>query len=218
MNPEVIGEGISKGLEVWSLQTLLDIGILFIFFALGLIAFKVYLDKYREKLTLRLSVEIWEILISIFIDILMILAFLIGFFTTNPDIMADIKIGLPWIPIAFLLMGVSFVLRAFYGGNNLNSKSWYVVFFTLILSAIFSWFGFTFVMEGATVEYFKSTYPHFWSYLHNMRSDLNRDLSLNTFYLLSPFYILTFIWMIFSGLRGVLKSLKEENSLKEDGN
>ena len=208
MNPELLGEGISKGLEIWSLQTLLDIGIIFIFLALGLLSLKVYLNKYREKLTLRLSVELWDIFLSILVDILMLLAFLIGFFTTNPDIMADIKIGLPFIPISFLLLGVAFTLRAFYGGKN-YSKMWFFVFFLVILSALFGWFGFTFIMEGATKEYFSSGYSTFWNFLHNMRSDLNRELSLKTFYFLSPLYIITLFWMVLAGFRRIISSAKD---------
>ncbi len=201
MTPELIGEGVSKGLEIWILQNLLDLGIILVFFLIGIFSLRGYLDRFRERLILRLSVEIWDLFLDLLTDFLMVIIFLIGLFITNPDIMVDIKIALPWIPLSFLLVGVSFVIKL-RKNVEIGSVSWKVVLTLLLLSAIFSWFGFTFVMEGATREYYESgVYPYLWKIFYNMRSDVNRELSLITFYLLSPLYFLTFLWMVFSGLR-----------------
>ena len=209
MNPEQIAEGVNKGLEAWSLQTSLDLGLLLGFVALGLMVSRAYLDAYRQRMTLRLSVELWEIFIDLAIDLLLFAAALIGLLTTNPDVMVDIKIALPWLPLANLLMGIALVLRAFYAGHTSLSRTWWTTVALVAIACALNWFGFTFVMEGATTEYFPQNYPAFWQTLHSMRSDMNRGLSLQTFYWLSPAYALLFVWAVIAALRSTVAAAKK---------
>lgn len=209
MSPEQVAEGVNKGLEAWALQTSLDLGLVLGFLALGLMASRAYLNAYRQRMTLRLSVELWEIIIDLAIDAMLFITVLLGLLTTNPDVMVDIKIALPWLPLANLLFGVALILRAFYGGHKNLSKAWWLALSLVAIACVLNWFGFTFVMEGATDEYFPSNYPAFWQSLHNMRSDMNRGLSLQTFYWLSPAYALLFVWAIVAALRNTIAAAKK---------
>ena len=46
MNPEQFAEGFSKGLEAWTLQNIVDGGMVLIFLALGMIISRAYLLSY----------------------------------------------------------------------------------------------------------------------------------------------------------------------------
>ena len=202
MNPEQFAEGFSKGLEAWTLQNIVDGGMVLIFLALGMIISRAYLLSYKQRMNLRLSVEIWEVAVDISTDLFLLVPFLIGLLTTNPDIMVDIKIALPWFPLAFLFSGVALILRLFHGGSKLLSASWWGALFFTASAAVASWFGFTFVMEAATDEYFEhAVYPVWWQALYNMRSDINRDLGLTTFYWMTPLFFMVILWAVVVGIK-----------------
>jgi hypothetical protein len=215
MSPEQVAEGVSKGLEAWTLQNLIDLGMLLSFLALGLMTSRAYLESFKKRMTLRLSVEIWDILMDLGTDALLLGAALLGLLTTNPDIMVDVKIALPWLPLANLLMGIALVLRAFHGGHTLRSWAWWGALALVATACLLNWFGFTFVMEGATDEYFPKHFPAFWNQLHAMRSDMNRELSLTTFYYLSPAFALLFAWAAGSGLRETLAATETESKTSD---
>jgi len=211
VNPELYGEGIRKGLEAWTLQNLLDAGMLFIFIALGLMACRAYLEGFRGKLVLRLSVELWDLIMDLLTDLLLLFVVLIGMFTCNPDIMADIKIALPWIPLAQLLAGVALLLRAFAGGKRVGAASWWLALGLVALAGALSWFGFTFVMEGASDEYSVFATSQFWQAVHAMRSDVNRELALTTFAWAAPAFAALFLVSMGIGLRGTVRRLSAEH-------
>lgn len=200
MSPEQYAEGFRKGLEAWTLQNVVDAGMVFAFLALGLMACRAYMDAYKDRMTLRLSVELWDIMVDLGTDALLFSAALIGLLTTNPDIMADVKIALPWMPVANLLMGAALILRAFHGGQVTLSKVWWSALALTAIACVLNWFGFTFVMEGAADEYFTSHYPAFWSGLHNMRSDMNPKLALSVFYWSGSAFSVLFAWAVTTGL------------------
>ena len=213
MTPEQYAEGISKGLEAWTLQTTIDTAVVFSFLVLGLVCCRAYLDAYKKRMTLRLSVEIWDVAIDLFTDLLSFGALLIGFLTCNPDVMIDAKIAVPWLPLANLAMGAALYLRAFFGGHRVASRAWWAALVLVLLACAMNWFGFIFVMEGATDEYFDGrAYPAYWSSLHGMRSDVNLHLGLITFYALEPVYVMMFLAFVLTGLRRTL-GLQSDESL-----
>ena len=205
MEAELLAEGIGKGLEAWSLQNLVDAAVLFSFVALGMMACRAYLDAYRERMSLRVGTEAWDLFIDLGTDILLFGAALIGMLTCNPDIMVDTKIALPWLPLANLLMGAALVLRALYGGRRIRSGAWWAALALVACAAVLNWFGFTFVMEGATNEYFASGVPPFWNAVLQMRSNVNGELALAAFRWFAPAFALLFAWAIGTGLFQTLK-------------
>jgi len=199
---EKLNDGMKKCLEVWSLQTLCDMAILAGFAVLVLIVARVYLERLKDRLVLRAAREFWESLSDFVPDMLLGGIALIAILITNNDIMADIKIALPWVPLGFVLMTIALVIRLFHGGHSIGSKAWFLATALIALACLSNWFGFTFVMEGAGEEYLT---PHpnaaaFWNALGHMRSSENPDLSMTTFLWASPAILLTLAWAAIAGV------------------
>jgi len=87
---------LRKALEMWTLQNVCDGGIMLGFFVLALVAGRGYLESLNARLSLRVAIEMWETLTDFGADLLLLISALIGLFVTNLDIMADIKIAVPW--------------------------------------------------------------------------------------------------------------------------
>ena len=199
MTAAELEHGINKALEVWSLQSFCDLAIVLSFVVLALVAGRSYLDSIRRRLTLRVAAETWETGTDVLIDLMLGVVALAGIFLINPDIMADIKIGLPWVPLAMLLLSVALVLRMFYGARVAGSSAWWVVLCLLLAACALNWFGFTFVMEGADEEYLKGQTDSLWPLLQHMRSDFNPRLAMATFQWVNPALVLVFLWAVIAG-------------------
>jgi hypothetical protein len=199
MQIEELGHAINKGLEFWSLQVLADGTIMLTFVILAMVAGRCYLESVRRRLTLRVAAEVWEAGTDLLIDASMGFVALVGLFITNPDIMADIKIGLPWVPLAMVLMAVALVIRAFHGGRAVGSAAWWIVLGLIAVACAANWFGFTFVMEAAGEEYLKKQPDSWWPALQRMRSDFNPDLAMATFRWANPALVLVFVWAVVAG-------------------
>ena len=199
MNAEELGHGINKGLEVWSLQSICDLAIVLSFVALALVAGRPYLDGIRQRLSLRVAAEAWETGTDVLTDLLLGFVALVGLFVINPDIMADIKIGVPWVPLAMVLTAVALVLRVFYGARIVGSAAWWSVFGLLLIACAANWFGFTFVMEAADDEYLRDQTVSLWPTLQHMRSDFNSDLAMATVQWANPALCGVFLWAIITG-------------------
>jgi hypothetical protein len=201
LNQEQLTRGLEKALEIWTLQNLCDIAILAGFVALGLFAGRAYLEKLKSRMSLRVATEAWESFADLGVDVLLAGVALVGLLVTNMDIMADIKIGLPFVPLAFLLMTIALVVRLFHGGSVVGSQAWMVTLALLALGCLANWFGFTFVMEGAGDEYLE-LHPGaaaFWNGLNHMRSNKNPDLAMATFVWAGPGLLLVFGWAVVVG-------------------
>ena len=196
---EELGHAINKGLEFWSLQSLTDGAIMLPFVILAMVAGRSYLESIRRRLTLRVAAEVWEAGADLLIDAAMGFVALVGLFITNPDIMADIKIGLPWVPLAMVLVAVALVVRSFHGGRVVGSTAWWIVLGLVAVACTANWFGFTFVMEAAGEEYLKKGASSMWPTLQRMRSDFNPDLAMATFHWANPALLLVFIWAVVAG-------------------
>ena len=199
MQPEELGHAINKGLEFWSLQCLCDAAIMASFVILAMVAGRCYLEDVRRRLTLRVAAEVWEAGTDLLIDALMGFVALVGLFIINPDILADIKIGLPWVPLAMVLIAVALVIRAFHGGRAVGSTAWWIVLGLMVVACATNWFGFTFVMEAAGEGYLKGHGASVWPTLQRMRSDFNPDLAMATFQWANPALLLVFLWAVVTG-------------------
>lgn len=211
MNAEELERVINKGLEVWSLQSVCDVAIMLSFVILALVAGRSYLENIRRRLTLRVAAEAWETGADVLIDLLLGFVTLVGLFIINPDIMADIKIGVPWVPLAMVLLAVALVLRVFHGGRVAGSAAWWCVLGLLAGACAANWFGFTFVMEAAGEEYLKGRATSLWPALQRMRSDFNPDLAMATFQWANPALILVFVWAVITGAVRSSRCSQEKN-------
>ena len=102
-----------KSLELWTAQTLCDIGIL-----LSIISFlfhigRPYFERITGRLTLRVAADIWWLVYIVLRDGTLLFAVLFGFLNLNLDLMADIKIGLPFVPFGTVALSAAFLFKIF---------------------------------------------------------------------------------------------------------
>ncbi len=156
---------IAKGLEIWVLQNLLDGSILMGFLALGIAMVEPYHRRIEELLTLRVSTEIWRAATILVVDLLLAAVVLVGLFVVNPDIMADIKMAVPFYPMAVVMVAVALFLRLFRGasrpGNANHRRALWLLFWANLVNLV----GFTFVMEAPGSEYLELHPNPTWSWI-----------------------------------------------------
>jgi hypothetical protein len=202
-------ETITKSLEIWTLQNLLNISIMLGILAAGLAVVQDYCKSLEKHLSLRVSVELWRILTVLAVDVLLALTVLIGYLVLNPDIMADIKMAVPFCPIATILFAIALVLRLFHGGHNVASKNHLRALYFMFAANLVNIIGFTFVMEATSDEYLEN-HPEavaFWDAIkHTFRSNADPtglDVSQITFYIAFPILLAVTIWGMQSALRQI---------------
>jgi hypothetical protein len=203
---------IAKALELWSLQNLLDISIMLGIIALGLSIAQQYYRSLEKYLTLRVSIEIWNVTTRILVDILLLIIVIVGYLTLNPDIMADIKIAVPFVPVAVILFAIAFFLRIFHGGNEISSPNYMKSVWLMFVANVINITGFTFVMEAASGEYLETHPSVFWTFIKTyLRSNADPhglELSQITFYVCFPILMIVFIWGFKSAISSMLAHKK----------
>ncbi len=204
---------IAKGLEVWTLQTLVNVSIMLGFFAMGLTMAQAYFASLREKLTLRVSIELWDVVLTLLTDIFLVMVVLIGFLVLNPDIMADIKIAVPFVPVGTVLFAAALVLRIFYGGHDLGNVHFKTALGLMFTACIIQTVGFSLIMEAPSGEYLASHPSPFWDFVKmHLRSNADPhglELAQGTFNILFPALLIIFGW-------GFMRALKQINAHEQD--
>jgi hypothetical protein len=198
---------ISKGLEVWTLQSSLNMSIGLGFVVMALVIAQAYYRSLRKQLTLRVSVELWDIFTVIAPDIVLAVVVLTGFLMLNPDIMADIKIALPFIPVATLLFAAALVIRLFHNGHSVDSSNFkyslWLIFFANLLNII----GYSLVMEAPSGEYLALHPSPFWSWVKTtLKSNSNLEFSQTLFFICFPVLMGIFLWAFIAGLHHLKQS------------
>lgn len=205
------GSAIAKGLEVWTLQTLLNVSIMLGFLSLGLILAQPYYEALKRHLTLRVSIELWNVFTVLLADIFLVLVVLIGFLILNPDIMADIKVAVPFVPTATVLFAIGLVLRLFYDGHRQQSPRFKTALWFVFAANLINIIGFSFIMEAPSGEYLTTHPSPFWTFIKtHLRSNANPhglETAQWTFYLLFPVLLGIFIW----GFARALKTFTQKN-------
>jgi hypothetical protein len=182
--------------------------------ALGLSIAQQYFRSLEKYLTLRVSIEIWNVTTRIFIDVLLLIVVIVGYLTLNPDIMADIKIAIPFVPVATILFAIAFFLRIFHGGNEISGPNYMKSVWLMFVANVINIIGFTFVMEAASDEYLETHPSVFWTliktYLKSNSDPHGLELSQITFYICFPILMIVFIWGFKSAISSMLKDKKGE--------
>jgi hypothetical protein len=198
---------IAKALEVWTLQNLLNISIVLGILASGVAMVQGYCQAMERHLSLRVSLEIWRLLSVLFVDVLLVIVVLIGYLVLNPDIMADIKMAVPFCPVATILAAVALVLRLFHGGHEAGSKNFWRSLYLMLAANFVNIVGFTFVMEAPSGEYLATHPSVFWEYVKShLRSNADPhglELTQATFYVCFPILMAVTAWGIGSALRQI---------------
>lgn len=180
-----------KALEVWTAQTLLDLGILFSIISALLHIGRPYFERILSRMTLRVAADLWWLVYVILRDGLLFFSVLFIFLNVNLDLMADIKVGLPFVPLGMVVLVIALIIKVFRNTEDFNKLSLinnYIIAFGAFLNAL----GYILVMEAPGDEYAAAKQP-FWQLMTSMRSNANPWLSTVTFYLTFGLLIATFI-------------------------
>jgi hypothetical protein len=195
---EVLEKGVAKALEVWGLQSMLDISILLGIVALGLALAQDYYRALEKHLSLRVSIEWWRVLTVAVVDILLTVVVVIGYLVLNPDIMADIKVAVPFCPIATVLFAIALVVRLFCGGHKPGTPSNLASLYTMLAANAINIVGFTFIMEAASGEYLENHPSAGWKFIkEHFRSNADPaglELTQITFYIAFPVLMAVLVW------------------------
>ena len=200
----MVEHDITKALEIWTLQTSLNLSIMFGILACGLAMIQDYYQALEKHLSLRVSIELWKIFTVLVVDILLTLAVLIGYMLLNPDIMADVKMAVPFCPIATVLYAIALILRMFHHGHEAGAKNHLRALYFMLAGSAVSAVGFTFIMEAASDEYLAHHPSEGWNYLKtHFRSGADPfglELSQVTFYVCFPLLVAVLAWGACSAL------------------
>jgi hypothetical protein len=170
-----------KALEIFAAQSLCDLGILLSVVSFLLHMGRPYFERILARMTLRVGAELWWLAYLVLRDGTLLVAALLGFLHLNLDLMADIKVGLPFVPLATVAMVAALVVKTFGSGEDLN-RVHRLGAGLVSLGAVLNVLGYVLVMEGPGGEYpaAKST---FWQILNGWRSNANPELATTVFYL-----------------------------------
>lgn len=200
-----------KALEIWTAQTICDAGILLSVVSLLLHLGRPYFERILGRLTLRVAADVWWLVYVVLRDLSLFAALLFGFWCLNLDLMADIKIGLPFVPLATVAFALALMMKVFGNAEDLNRR-YRVVTVWVTIGALLNTIGYVFVMEAPGDEYTAVKQP-FWQFMRSLRSNANPELATVTFYLASA------LLLVLSGvafvrafrLLGVAPAVENEN-------
>jgi hypothetical protein len=196
---------IAKAFEIWTLQNLVNISIMVGILATGLAMVRDYFTALEQHLSLRVSIELWKLMTIAMVDVCLAFVVLIGYVALNPDIMADIKIAVPFYPVATVLFAMALVLRVFHGGHNTHSKNHLRAVYLMLVANFLNIIGFTFVAEAPSGEYLATHPSDFWNYVKtHLRSNADPsglELTQITFYICFPILLAVFVWGAVSAMK-----------------
>ena len=165
-------------------------------------------------MNLRVSRELWNLLTIILADLMLVMVFLVGYVVLNPDIMADIKMAVPFYPIATLLFAAALVLRLFKGGHEVGSPNFNRSLRLTLAGNFINVLGFTFVAEAASDEYLAHHASPFWTYLKaHFRSNadpIGLEVAQVTFFICFPILLLLSAWAVKAALVRLQPPLPKE--------
>ncbi len=169
-----------KSLEVWTAQTICDVGILLSIISFLLHIGRPYFDRIISRFTLRVAADLWWIVYIILRDGTLFISVLFGFLNLNLDLMADVKIGLPFVPLGTVALAASLSIKIFKNTEDIN-KSFRISTYLVMLGAFLNTIGYVLVMEAPGNEYSIAT-TAFWETMRSWRSNANPELATITFY------------------------------------
>jgi hypothetical protein len=197
-----------KALEIWTAQTICDVGILLSIASALLHIGRPYFERILGRLTLRVAADLWWLAYVALRDGTLFLAFILGFWTLNLDLMADIKIGLPFVPLGTVVLGVALAVKVFCNAEDVTRARWIAAVLTTGGAAL-NTLGYVLVMEAPGHEYAAAT-TAFWRTAVSWRSNTNPALATATFYLSIGLLTLLGMAITIRGLR-LLSSLDKDD-------
>ena len=173
-------EEILKALEIWTAQTLCGIGILLSVISFLLHIGRPYFERILSRFTLRVAADLWWVVYVVLRDGTLFFATVLGFWHLNLDLMADIKVGLPFVPLGTVALAAALLVKVFFNAEDVN-RSLCLSTCLVTLGALLNTVGFVFVMEGPPLEQGIAK-TVFWQTMRSWRSNQNPQLATITFY------------------------------------
>lgn len=171
----------AKALEIWTAQTICDVGILLSILSFCLHVGRPYFERILSRFTLRVAADLWWVAYVILRDGSLFVALLFGLLNLNMDLMADIKIGLPFIPFGTVLLAAALVTKVFWNTEDVN-RGFRVSTCLVAAGALLNTLGYVLVMECPGEEYADAK-TTFWKTMESWRSNANPPLAAATFYI-----------------------------------
>lgn len=188
-----------KSLEIWTAQTICDIGILLSIISFLLHIGRPYFERILGRLTLRVAADLWWMVYVVLRDGSLFIALLFGLLNHNLDLMADIKIGLPFVPLGTVALAAALVVKVFRNTEDIN-KSFRLSTYLVMIGSLLNTIGYVLVMEGPGADY-TAAKTAFWQTMHSLRSNQNPELAVVTFYA-------TFLMLVALGGFAAAKAIK----------
>ncbi len=192
-----------KSLEIWTAQAVCDAAI-----ALSVIAFllhvaRSYFERVLVRLTLRVAADLWWLSYVVVRDGSLFVSAVAGLWVLNLDLMADIKIGLPFVPLATVMTCATLLWKVADRGEKPQRSQRIGVVLSAIAAGL-NTIGYVAVMEGPGAEYRVAASP-FWRTMSSLRSNANPELATTTFYVSVALLALI-------GIAAVAASMRAEES------
>lgn len=170
-----------KALEIWTAQTACGIGILLSVVSALLHVGRPYFERILSRLTLRVAADLWWLAYVMLRDAALFAAVVIGVWHLNLDLMADIKVGLPFVPLGTVVLAAALLLKVFVNTEDPN-RNYRLAAVLVTAGASLNFLGYALVMEGPGKEYPASS-TAFWILMESWRSNKNPALATTTFYI-----------------------------------
>ncbi len=170
----------AKALEIWTAQTLCDIGILLSILSFCLHIGRPYFERIMSRFTLRVAADLWWVVYVALRDGSLFFALLFGILNLNMDLMADIKIGLPFVPMGTVILAAALVWKVFKNTEDLN-LAFRIGTWLVAIGSLLNTLGYVLVMEAPGDEY-AAAKTGFWQTMVSWRSNANPELAAVTFY------------------------------------
>ena len=189
----------AKALEIWSVQSLCDLGIILSIVSWLLHVARPYFERIQGRLTLRMAAELWWLAYIVVRDGALVAAMLTGLFCLNLDLMADIKVGLPFVPLGTVALSAALWIKVFRNTEDVN-RNFGIGMWLVGLGALLNTLGFVLVMEAPGAEY-EAAKTAFWRTMVSWRSNENPALATITFYVAAAFLAVLAIAAIIASAR-----------------
>ncbi|MGC8898297.1 MAG: hypothetical protein ACP5ON_08710 [Bacteroidota bacterium] len=200
--------GTFKSLEIWTAQTICDVGILLSVVSFLLHIGRPYFERILSRFTLRVAADLWWMVYIVLRDGTLFVAVLFGFLNLNLDLMADIKVGLPFVPLGTVALSVALLVKVFRNTEDVN-KSFRISTYWVSSGALLNTIGYVLVMEAPGTEYAVAK-TAFWQVMRSWRSNENPQLAAVTFYA-------TFLMLIALGCFAAVKAIRLYGKVEQEG-
>lgn len=199
---------MKKALEIWSVQSLCDMGILLSICSFVLHIGRPYFERILSRFTLRVAADLWWMLYVLARDGTLLIAVLLGIWHLNLDLMADIKVGLPFVPAGTVVLAAALLTKVFRNAEDIN-RAYRTTTWLVSAGALLNLIGWVFVMEGPGDEY-SIAQSAFWQTMDSWRSNKNPEMTTVVFHVALAALVVMGVWTTVKAMRLLAKEQSKD--------